>query len=148
VSEERKKELLMKVVDKLATEAEEKEFTEYVKSDSELEEEYKSFREIKEVTDTIKFKDLPDSYWEGYWNGIYNRLERGIGWIFFSIGAIILLAFGAYHLLIDFFLSKTVPLLLKIGVAIGSLGLIILLVSIVREVIFARKHERYKEVRY
>ena len=62
VSEERKKELLMKVVDKLATADEEKEFAEYIKSDSVLEEEYKSFREIKEVTDTIKFKDLPDSY--------------------------------------------------------------------------------------
>jgi hypothetical protein len=138
----------MKVVDELATEDEKREFAELMKADSALEEEYRSFKEIKEVTDTIMFKDLPDSYWEGYWHGIYNRLERGIGWIFLSIGAIILLAFGAYHVLIDFFMSETVSLLVKVGVAIGGLGLIFLLVSIIREVLFARKHERYKEVKY
>jgi hypothetical protein len=148
VSDDRKKELLMKVVDELATEDEKREFAEFMEADSALEEEYRSFKEIKEVTDTIMFKDLPDSYWEGYWKGIYNRLERGIGWIFLSIGAIILLAFGAYHVLIDFFMSENVSLLVKVGVAIGSFGLIILLVSIAREVLFARKHERYKEVKY
>lgn len=148
MSDDRKKELLMKVVDELATEDEKREFAELMKADSALEEEYRSFKEIKEVTDTIMFKDLPDSYWEGYWHGIYNRLERGIGWIFLSIGAIILLAFGAYHVLIDFFMSETVSLLVKVGVAIGGLGLIVLLVSIIREVLFARKHERYKEVKY
>ncbi|NIP44223.1 MAG: hypothetical protein GWO41_12465 [candidate division Zixibacteria bacterium] len=148
MSDDRKKELLMKVVDELATEDEKREFAEFMEADSALEEEYRSFKEIKEVTDTIMFKDLPDSYWEGYWKGIYNRLERGIGWIFLSIGAIILLAFGAYHVLIDFFMSETVSLLVKAGVAIGGIGLIILLVSIAREVLFARKHERYKEVKY
>ncbi|HEQ99785.1 MAG TPA: hypothetical protein ENO22_10645 [candidate division Zixibacteria bacterium] len=148
MSDNRKKELLMKVVDELATGDEKREFAELMKADSALEEEYRSFKEIKEVTDTIMFKDLPDSYWEGYWQGIYNRLERGIGWIFFSIGAIILLAFGAYHFLIDFFMSETIALLVKIGVAVGGLGLIILLVSIIREVLYARKHERYKEVKY
>ena len=138
----------MKVVDELVTEDEKKEFAEYLKTDSALEEEYKSFREIKEVTDSIMFKDLPDSYWQGYWEGIYNRLERGIGWIFFSIGAIILLAFAGYHFLLGFFMADDVALILKIGVGIGGLGLIILLVSIIREVFFARKHERYKEVKY
>jgi hypothetical protein len=148
VSEDRKKELMMKMVDNIATDEEKREFEEYLKNDPELDREYRSFRQIKEVTDTIMFKEPPDSYWEGYWAGIYNRIERGAGWIFFSIGAIILLAFGGYQLLNNFFLSPTVSIIAKIGVAVGGLGVIILLVSIAREVLFARKHERYKEVKY
>jgi hypothetical protein len=148
VSEDRKKELMMKMVDGVATDEEKQEFEEYLKNDSELDKEYRSFKQIKEVTDTIMFKEPPDSYWEGYWAGIYNRLERGAGWICFSVGAIILLAFGGYQLFRNFFLSPAVSIIAKIGVAVGGLGVIILMVSIIREVIFARKHERYKEVKY
>lgn len=147
VSEDRKKELLMKAVDDVATEDELKELERYTQTDSALADEYKAFKNIKEVTDTIMFKELPDSYWKGYWENIYNRLERGVGWIFFSIGAIILLIYGGYRLFLDFFLSNEVSLILKLGVAIGGIGLIILLVSIAREVIFARSKERYKEVK-
>jgi hypothetical protein len=147
VSEDRKKELLMKVVDCVATEGELKELEGYIQTDSALADEYKAFKRIKEVTDSIMFKELPDSYWKGYWENIYNRLERGLGWIFFSIGAIILLAYGGYKLFSDFFLSDEVSLILKIGVALGGVGVIILLVSILREVLFARSKERYKEVK-
>ncbi len=148
MSEDRKKELMMKMVDNIATDSEKQEFEEYLKNDPELEKEFMSFKQIKQVTDSIKFKEPPDSYWEGYWAGIYNRLERGVGWIFFSIGAIILLAFGGYELFHNFFLSTTVSPIAKIGVGVGGLGIIILMVSIIREVLFARKHERYKEVKF
>jgi hypothetical protein len=108
--------------------------------------EYEELMKLKEVTSDMRFSDLPDRYWAGYWNKIYNRLERGIGWIFVSIGAIILIAFGIWELLNSFFLDETVPIALRIGVGFGLLGLIILLVSILREKLFAREHERYKEV--
>ncbi|MCK5832213.1 zf-HC2 domain-containing protein, partial [bacterium] len=41
---------------------------------------------IKGVTMKMRFADPPDEIWKHYWTGIYNRIERGIGWIFFSIG--------------------------------------------------------------
>jgi hypothetical protein len=146
VNEDHKKELMMKAVDNIATPAELKELEKYIQEDSNLANEYKAFQKIKEVTDSIMFKELPDSYWKGYWEGIYNRLERGLGWILFSIGAMIILIYGGYRLLYDFFLSDEVSLILKLGVGVGGIGLIILLVSIVREVFFARCKERYKEV--
>lgn len=108
--------------------------------------EYEELLKLKEVTSDMRFSDLPDRYWAGYWNSIYNRLERGIGWIFISIAAIILLAYGLWRLLSDFFVNDTISIVLRIGVGLGLLGLLILLVSILREKIFARKHERYKEV--
>ncbi len=108
--------------------------------------EYEELLKLKEVTSDMRFSDLPDRYWAGYWNNIYNRLERGIGWIFISIATIILLAYGTWELLNNFFVNETVPIVLRIGIGLGILGLIILLVSVFREKIFAREHERYKEV--
>jgi len=65
VNEDHKKELLMKAVDNIATPAEMKELEKYIQEDSNLADEYKAFQKIKEVTDSIMFKELPDSYWKG-----------------------------------------------------------------------------------
>ena len=108
--------------------------------------EYEELKKLKEVTADMRFTDLPDRYWAGYWNDIYNRLERGLGWIFVSISAIILIGFGAWEIFDQFLMNSTVPILLRVGVGVGLIGLIILLVSVLRERLFARKHERYEEV--
>ncbi len=108
--------------------------------------EYARLKKLKEVTDDMKYFDLPDKLWAGYWREIYNQVERGIGWIFLSIGAIILLAFAAWQILNNFFLDSTQSLYLKLGIGLLLLGLIILLISIIRERLFSRKHDRYDEV--
>jgi len=109
-------------------------------------EEYARLKRLKEVTDDMKYFDLPDRLWAGYWHGIYNRLERGVGWILFSIGAILILAFAAWRFLQGFLLDVTIPLYVKLGVSALVLGLIVLLVSIIRERLFSKKHDRYDEV--
>ncbi|MCD6162107.1 MAG: zf-HC2 domain-containing protein [candidate division Zixibacteria bacterium] len=108
--------------------------------------EYDELLKIKEVTNDMRFSELPDRYWAGYWNGIYNRLERGIGWIFLSVGLIIILCFGAWELFDKFFLDDSVSAILKLGIGAGIIGAITLLVSVFRQKLFARRHERYKEV--
>lgn len=101
---------------------------------------------VKEVTGKVKFNDLPLEVWEGYWQNLYRRIERGLGWIFLSIGAIIMAAVGAFYLVKDFFLDPAVGIFSKAGVAGLILGGIILLVSVLRERIFAYNRERYREV--
>jgi predicted anti-sigma-YlaC factor YlaD len=108
--------------------------------------EYESFARLKEVTNTMRFADLSDQLWAGYWKGVYRRMERGAGWIFLSIGAIILLAFGAYQFFRELLTDPAISLVVKIGVSTGAFGAIILLVSIVRERLFLFKTERYREV--
>jgi len=108
--------------------------------------EYQSFVKLKEVTDKMKLADLSDQLWAGYWKGIYRRIERGVGWILLSIGAIILLSLGAYQFFKEFLADPNISLIVKVGVSAFALGAIILLVSIIRERLFLFKTERYREV--
>jgi len=103
-------------------------------------------RKIKGVTEKMKLADLPDLQWRKYNSQIYNRVERSIGWIIFTIGAVILLAFGGFQAFRAFFTDPEVPIMIKIGSGVIGIGLLILLVSVIRETIFRHRHERYKEV--
>ena len=109
-------------------------------------EEYQSFVKLKQETDKMKLADLSDELWNGYWKGVYRRVERGTGWVLLSIGAIILLCFGAYQFFKELLGDPNISLIVKIGVSMGVLGAIVLLVSIIRERLFLCKTERYKEV--
>jgi len=117
-----------------------------LKIDEHLRKELEAFKTLKEVTGAMKYADVPQYVWDNYWKSLYHRLELGIGWILLSVGIIIILAFGSFYLVRDFFLSPEPPLLLKIGLGAGGLGLIILVVSACRERLFAYNRDRYKEI--
>lgn len=108
--------------------------------------EFDSFTQLKEVTDKVKLADLKEDIWAGYWKGVYRRIERGTGWFFLSIGAIILAAFGVFQFFKNLFLDPTLSFVVKIGIGFAAFGVIVLLVSILRERLFAYKHERYREI--
>ncbi len=109
-------------------------------------EELARLEKVKEVTGKVKYDDLPLEVWEGYWQNLYRRLERGIGWIFTSIGTILLLVAGGYYLAKDYFLDPNLPILPKFGVAALIIGVVFLLVSVARERLFAYNRDRYREV--
>ena len=77
----------------------------HLKTCSDCRKELEVFQELKEVTGAMKYADIPEHVWDNYWRGIYRRLELGIGWILFSIGAIIILACMCYGIFQNFFLK-------------------------------------------
>lgn len=108
--------------------------------------EMEEMRKIEEVLSMMKLQNPPQEVWDVYWRSVYNRLERGLGWILLSLGAIILLFFGAYKMVEGILKDPAVPLVLKLGLLVFLAGVVVLLVSIGREQLFLRKKERYKEV--
>lgn len=140
------KPLMMAYLDGEIEEEKKREIEKHVSECESCRREYQSFAKLKEVTDRMKFADLSDELWAGYWKGIYRRIERGAGWIFLSIGAIVLLAFGAYQFFRELFADPNVSWIVKVGVSTCAFGAIVLLVSIVRERLFLCKTERYSEV--
>ncbi|MCP4703464.1 MAG: zf-HC2 domain-containing protein [candidate division Zixibacteria bacterium] len=146
MSEEKYRILLSGYIDNELSADEKQDFEVHLEGCAECRKELESFQKLQEVTGAMKYADIPEQVWEGYWSSLYKRMERGVSWIFISIAAIILLCFGGYHIFTDFFLDPKAPLLLKIGFGCGIFGLIVLLVSILRERLFAKKRDRYDEV--
>jgi len=94
----------------------------------------------------MKLKKPNKEVWKLYSASVYNRLERRIGWMLFSIGAMILLFYGGYKAVEGLINDPSTPLILKLGIMTVLGGVVILLVSMVRERFFVRNRERYKEV--
>jgi len=138
--------LMMGYLDGELNEEQKQDFLKHLQECPDCQAEWQSFNQLKEDTQEMKFRALPEMYWDDYWQHVYNRIERGIGWIFFSLGAIIVLAFAGYELMRDFFLNSTEPLILRVGVGIFLLGFIIILVSVLREKLMVRKYDKYRRV--
>ncbi|MGB2907736.1 MAG: zf-HC2 domain-containing protein [Candidatus Aminicenantaceae bacterium] len=119
---------------------------EHIRTCPECQKEFEETRKFEEVMGKMVLKKLPKETWEVYSTSVYNRLERGIGWIFMSIGAMILLFFGGYLMVEAIIQDPEIPLLLKVGILAVMAGAAVLLVSFGRERLFVDKRERYKEV--
>lgn len=104
---------------------------------------FEEFRHLKDVTDTITLAEPEDQIWDSYWNQVYNRVERSLGWILFSLAATALIIYGGFH----FVCTSSVSLALKCMLLVLTVGLAILFVSILRERLFFWKRDRYKDVR-
>ena len=143
---EKYRELLAGYVDGELTDDERLDFERELSHSAELRSELQEFMQLKEVTDVMRYADIPDQVWDSYWESMYKKTERGLGWIFFSVGAILVIAFGLYQAFYKLFTDPTAPLWLQIGLPLATLGLAILLVSYIRERVFAWRRERYSEV--
>jgi len=102
--------------------------------------------ELKRLTEDLnmmRFKEPGDEELQRYWAGVYNRLERGIGWILLSAGAILTLCYGAFKIIEEMIRDPAVSVILKVGVCALIAGLVILFVSLLRERLVVRKVDRY-----
>ena len=104
-----------------------------------------NLRDLKENLAMIKFREPSDAELDRYWKSIYNRLERGVGWILFSAGAIILLCYGGFRLIEKVIRDPSIDMLLKIGLVALVFGVVVLFVSTLRERLTIRKVDKYSK---
>ena len=91
----------------------------------------------------IKFKEPSDLELQRYWGGVYNRLERGAGWILLSLGIIVLASFAAIVMVQEMLGDPELPLLMKVGVVALVIGGVTLFVSVFRERLSIKKTDKY-----
>jgi len=84
-------------------------------------------------------EEPPEEIWDRFLDGVYNRLERKMGWAFLLAGAALLAAYGTYAFLAEPWGSA----LLKTLVAMPIIGLALLFVSVLRQRIESLKTDRY-----
>lgn len=138
--------LIEKRISGMISDSELHELNEHLKSCEECRHDLEEAEKMNKLLSGYKYKSPEDKLWEHYKSNIYAKIERGIGWIFFSIGAIILLVTSTFYFIRDFLLDNNVPVFIRVGVALLVIGIVVLLISIIRERIFFNKNERYKEV--
>ena len=146
VDAERARRLMMGALDGEISPEERRELDTMLETSSEFREEWEQMNRVKEVTSTMALREPPEEIWGEYWTSVYNRTERGIGWLLLSLGSIVLLGYGVWKWAEAVFRTEDLPLLPKVAILGVAFGLSVLVVSVIREKLFTKKHDPYKEV--
>ena len=141
------KDLMMGYLDNELSDEQIRRFEEHLAGCPECAGELKEFRRLKAITDEVTLAEPEDRLWQDYWGGIYNRIERGVGWTVFSVAAILLTIYGGFRAIEEIIRDPHVELIFKMGLLALLAGLAILFVSVLRERIYFWKKDRYKDVR-
>ena len=94
----------------------------------------------------VAMRPAPPEYFETYWSGVYNRLERHTA--LFVLAAAVAAA-GCYALVrLALFLMRAEDMSLWVKVAIAGLviGAVLLFVSVLREKLTLRRTDKYRGV--
>jgi len=141
------KDLMMAYLDDELDDEQKRAFEAHLASCSDCAKDLEEFKKLKRMTDCVALAEPEDRVWDEYWNRLYNRIERGTGWILFSVAAIALLIYGGFELVETIIEDRAVGVLAKIGVLALIGGLAILFVSVLRERLYFWGRDRYKDVR-
>ena len=79
-------------------------------------------------------------------DSVYRRVERGIGWILLSVGAVVLVSYILWQVVHEVIGDVDLPWFVKGGVLALLIGLVILGVSVVREKYFVFKDDPFRDV--
>lgn len=130
---------LMRYVDGEMRPEERAAFEEHLKTCPECTAQLRDMTALKEVTDTMKIADLPETVWEKYWTGVYNQIERSVAWVLFIAGSLILIGYWFYRVITDPGLYNIVGL----GFMLMLFGFLVLLLSVIREKHAVNRVDRY-----
>jgi predicted anti-sigma-YlaC factor YlaD len=105
----------------------------------------REFDEHVKLSELVGEIELPEPSREDmmeYWPSVYAKIERGAGWGLVIIGALIWVAYGVFLFITD----PTTGSMTKFLIALPVVGVLMLLISVIRERVNVGRSERYKEV--
>jgi hypothetical protein len=97
---------------------------------------------VVKFTGELRLRVSDDAFWKGYWESVYRRTERRLGFLLLTGGAVMILLYLLYRAL------RSPEMWTYEGISIGVilLGLIVLFISIARERYHEHKNDPYREV--
>ena len=141
------KDQLMGYLDNELSDEQRRRFEEHLAGCTDCADELEEFKKLKAITDEVSLAEPEEKVWQDYWSGVYNRIERGIGWIMFSVAAVALAIYGGFKAIEELIKDPGIEITLKIGLLTLIAGLAILFVSVLRERLYFWRRDRYKDVR-
>lgn len=136
------KELMMASLDGEICDAERAELESHLAECADCRREYDEMRKLSELVGEIELPKPSQEDMMKYWPSVYAKIERGAGWGLVIIGAVIWFAYGVYLFITD----PGTGALTKLLIALPVVGVLMLLISVIRERMVVGKTERYKEV--
>lgn len=143
---ERAHQLMMGALDNELSDTERAQLKKLLDADPALQQEWERLQNVKEVTGTMALRSPPEEVWDGYWTSVYSRVERGLGWILLSLGAIVLLSYGLWIAVREVMADAAMPGFVKASLLVAIIGAVTLVVSVVREKWFVYKSDPYKDI--
>lgn len=140
------RDLLMRALDGELDAEEKSVFEVLLAQDEELREEWRRLSRAREATMGLKLRNPPEEVWDGYWTSVYSRVERGVGWLLLSVGAIVVGSWAVWRWVGDLIADTGLPLIVRYGVLAVFFGLVILLVSVVRHRVNVSRTDPYREI--
>jgi ferric-dicitrate binding protein FerR (iron transport regulator) len=137
---------MMAALDGELSSVEQVELDRMLSTHEDLRKEWERLKTVKEVTGTMTFREPPEEVWDRYWDSIYRRAERGLGWVLLSAGLIVAFAWAGWHVVQAILADAEMPSGVKLAIFAIVLGGAILFLSVVRERWFTRRHDPYREV--
>jgi|SRR5712675_356747 len=104
--------------------------------------ELESLGRVVKLTDQLKLRVSDEAFWKGYWESVYRRTERRLGFVFLAAGVVMLLLYFLYRAL----RSPELWTYQGVSIAVVLLGLIVLFISVARERYHEHKNDPYREV--
>lgn len=117
-------------------------YEEHVRTCDECRRELSSLGRVVRMTDELKLRAPDDEFWNGYWESVYRKSERRLGFVLLIAGVVALLGYALVR-------AVTSPSFLSyegISVALILVGLVVIFVSVARERYHESKNDPYKEV--
>ena len=140
------RDLLMRAIDDELDPAERAAFEARLDGDPELREEWRRLSRAREATMRLKLRNPPEEAWDGYWTSVYSRVERGVGWVLFSLGAIVVGSWAAWTWLSEVLADSTMPVAVRYGTVAIFIGLVILFVAAARHRFNVWRTDPYREI--
>ena len=109
------KDLIMAYLDGELDDTQKKVLQEHLTQCTQCSKELEEFKSLKSMTDNINLSEPEDQVWQRYWDNVYNRLERGMGWMLMSAAGICLGVFGGFKAIEYIVTDQSVSLFLKVA---------------------------------
>lgn len=143
---ERARHLMMAALDSELGPEDRAELDRLLAADASLREEWERLGKVKEVTRAMGYTEPPEEVWETYWVSVYNRVERGAGWILATLGLLVVAGYGIWQGVVGLLADTGLPGFFKVAVFVAAFGGLILLLSVAREKLFTRRRDPYREI--
>jgi predicted anti-sigma-YlaC factor YlaD len=139
---ERMRELMAARIDDELTENDLRELEAHLSECESCRRELDDMEDLRNLLGTIELPRPSEEEMMNYWPSVYARIERGMGWSLLVVGLVIWVGYGIFA----FITSPGIEALTKLLIALPVVGMIMLLISVIRERYYVSRNERYGEV--